>query len=165
MEAGKQEPRRLIHFSSGETMEEYSTEEEFEEEQKVLETVNPTALPWNHFLLFWMMKFARTSLSTCDFLGGKLANLFGLTSAKYQYAIDEYYSVQDQEGYEDGEEMTVMQEVQMHEKQHLPIQNSQYGTLNMVERSGVDRKHTVSYDNEALEDNDEITDQIKVDSN
>ncbi|GCB78300.1 hypothetical protein scyTo_0021186, partial [Scyliorhinus torazame] len=98
-EAGKKEPKRRIHFSSGETMEEYSTEEEFEEEQKVLETVNPSTLPWSHFLLFWMMKFARTSLFTCDFLGEKLANLFGLTSAKYQYAVDEYYSVQDQVTY------------------------------------------------------------------
>ncbi|XP_072356361.1 protein FAM177B-like [Scyliorhinus torazame] len=168
-EAGKKEPKRRIHFSSGETMEEYSTEEEFEEEQKVLETVNPSTLPWSHFLLFWMMKFARTSLFTCDFLGEKLANLFGLTSAKYQYAVDEYYSVKDQEGYEDGDEMTVMEEVTMNEKQHLPIQNSQYGTLNMVEKPGVDSradsKHTVSYDNEAVEDNEEIIDPIKVVSN
>ncbi|XP_078398911.1 protein FAM177B-like [Cetorhinus maximus] len=149
-------------------MEEYSTEEELEEEQKVLETVNSSALPWSQFLLFWVMKFARTSLFTCDFLGEKLANLFGLTSAKYQYAVDEYYNVQDQEGYEDGDEMTVMEEVKTNEKQHFPLQTSQYGTLKMVERSGVDsrpdNKHTVCYNNEALEDNAEMTDQIKVDS-
>lgn len=30
-------PRRIIHFSSGETMEEYSTDEEEEEEDKVAE--------------------------------------------------------------------------------------------------------------------------------
>ncbi|XP_067841310.1 protein FAM177B-like isoform X2 [Heptranchias perlo] len=155
-------------------MEEYSTEEEFEEEQRVLERVDPSTLPWSQFLWFWVMQFARTSLFTCDFLGEKLADLFGLTSAKYQYAVDEYYSVQEQatsnhqEGDDDGEEITVMEEMEMNEKQHLPLQNSVYGTLNMVERSGVgsraECKHTVSYVNEAVEDNAD-TDQTKVDTN
>lgn len=27
----------------------------------------------------------------CDYLGERMASLFGITSAKYQYAIDEYY--------------------------------------------------------------------------
>uniref|UniRef100_UPI00398F080F protein FAM177B n=1 Tax=Pristiophorus japonicus TaxID=55135 RepID=UPI00398F080F len=168
-EAGKKDPRRLIHFSSGETMEEYSTEEELEEEQKEIEKVNPSTLPWRHFLWFWVMKFARTSLFTCDFLGEKLANLFGLTSAKYQYAVDEYYSVQDQEGDEDGQEITVMEKVEMNERQHLPLQNSEYGSLTTAERSRVsirsECKHTVSCINEGVEDNQESTDQIKVATN
>ncbi len=31
------------------------------------------------------------SLPACDYLGERMASLFGITSAKYQYAIDEYY--------------------------------------------------------------------------
>lgn len=27
----------------------------------------------------------------CDYLGERMASFFGITSAKYQYAIDEYY--------------------------------------------------------------------------
>jgi hypothetical protein len=30
-------------------------------------------------------------ISACDYLGERMASLFGITSAKYQYAIDEYY--------------------------------------------------------------------------
>lgn len=30
-------------------------------------------------------------LAACDYLGERMASLFGITSAKYQYAIDEYY--------------------------------------------------------------------------
>lgn len=29
----------------------------------------------------------------CDYLGERMASLFGITSAKYQYAIDEYYRI------------------------------------------------------------------------
>ncbi|GCC38585.1 hypothetical protein chiPu_0017100 [Chiloscyllium punctatum] len=169
LKAEKKQPRRFIHFSNGDIMEEYSTEEESEEEQQVSEKVNPSTLSWNHFLVFWVMKFARISLFTCDFLGEKLANLFGLTSAKYQYAVDEYYSVQDQEGYEDGDEMTIVEDEKMNERQHLPLQNFQYGTLDTMERSGIassdDCKHTVCYENEAMEDNADINDQIKMDNN
>lgn len=35
-------------------------------------------------------------LPACEFLGGKLAALFGLNEPKYQYAIDEYYQAQKQ---------------------------------------------------------------------
>lgn len=31
--------------------------------------------------------------AVCDYMGEKLASLFGITSPKYQYAIDEYYRI------------------------------------------------------------------------
>lgn len=31
------------------------------------------------------------SSPACDYLGERMASFFGITSAKYQYAIDEYY--------------------------------------------------------------------------
>lgn len=34
------------------------------------------------------------AFTACEFLGGKLATLFGLNEPKYQYAIDEYYRTQ-----------------------------------------------------------------------
>ncbi len=36
------------------------------------------------------VKFRLSHLSACDYLGERMASLFGITSAKYQYAIDEY---------------------------------------------------------------------------
>lgn len=31
--------------------------------------------------------------AVCDYMGEKLASLFGITTPKYQYAIDEYYRI------------------------------------------------------------------------
>uniref|UniRef100_A0A3B5ACX9 Family with sequence similarity 177 member A1 n=1 Tax=Stegastes partitus TaxID=144197 RepID=A0A3B5ACX9_9TELE len=69
--------KKVIHFSSGETLElEDSEEEEEEEEEHVTELPHP-------FLLFPKL--------ACDFLGERLAGALGLNAAKYQYAIDEYH--------------------------------------------------------------------------
>eukprot|EP00064_Thunnus_orientalis_P018496 superscaffoldBa00004283_g18596 len=73
-------PRRIIHFSSGETMEEYSTDEEEEEDKE----------PERKDLLSSPVDAVRVR-KACDYLGERMASLFGITSAKYQYAIDEYY--------------------------------------------------------------------------
>lgn len=31
--------------------------------------------------------------AACDYMGERLASMFGITSPKYQYAIDEYYRI------------------------------------------------------------------------
>ncbi|XP_062905870.1 protein FAM177A1 [Mobula hypostoma] len=98
-------PRRIIHFASGETMEEYSTDEEEPEEDKrdLLPTIDVSKLPWGPFLWFYMLRFATGTLSVCDFLGEKLASLFGINAPKYQYAIDEYYRIKKEEEEEEEE--------------------------------------------------------------
>ncbi|XP_037607439.1 protein FAM177A1 [Sebastes umbrosus] len=84
--------RRVIHFSSGETLEEEDSEEEEEEEQSsnrppFREPAEKTRLSFKSvaFLL------GRISLLTCDFLGERLAGALGLNAAKYQYAIDQHH--------------------------------------------------------------------------
>lgn len=150
VDTGREEPRRLLYFTSGETMGDSSEEEEKEEPEK---TVEPSTLPWGHYLWFWATYLARRSLLTCDFLGGKLADLLGLTTPKYQYAVDEYFSVQDQEEDEDGEEVTEMEEMEFNERRHLPIQKPEYGTAEDPGiHSGAETKHQVSYTNEVLGD-------------
>uniref|UniRef100_A0A8C5XRB9 Family with sequence similarity 177 member A1 n=1 Tax=Microcebus murinus TaxID=30608 RepID=A0A8C5XRB9_MICMU len=67
----KKVPRRLIHFVSGETMEEYSTDED--------------------------------EVDVCDFLGEKIASVLGISTPKYQYAIDEYYRMKKEEEEEEEE--------------------------------------------------------------
>ncbi|KAI4898552.1 hypothetical protein NFI96_030615 [Prochilodus magdalenae] len=88
-------PRRVIHFSSGETMEEYSTEEEDDsekhpEKKDLLSAVDTSKLTWGPYVWFQMWRAATSTVSACDYLGERMASLFGITSAKYQYAIDEF---------------------------------------------------------------------------
>ncbi|XP_056337524.1 protein FAM177A1 [Danio aesculapii] len=88
-------PRRIIHFSSGETMEEYSTDEEEEDNKQnakkdLLSSRDASKLTWGPYVWFQMWRAATSTISACDYLGERMASLFGITSAKYQYAIDEY---------------------------------------------------------------------------
>ncbi|XP_078728249.1 protein FAM177A1-like isoform X2 [Lampetra fluviatilis] len=92
-------PRRIIHFASGETMEEYSTDEEEEEEisKQLAAPTDPAKLTWGPYLWFYLFKTGTGTLAVCDFVGEKLADLFGITTAKYQYAIDEYNRSKEEE--------------------------------------------------------------------
>ncbi|XP_061599358.1 protein FAM177A1 [Cololabis saira] len=101
-------PRRTIHFASGETMEEYSTEEEEEEEEeeshkKDVIPVDPSALTWGPYFWFQTWRMATSTISVCDYMGERLASLFGITTPKYQYAIDEYYRIKKEEEEEEEE--------------------------------------------------------------
>ncbi|KAG5265522.1 hypothetical protein AALO_G00243420 [Alosa alosa] len=98
-------PRRTIYFASGETMEEYSTDEEEEEPEKkeALTTVDPSTLTWGPYVWFQMWRMATSTVSVCDYLGERLAGLLGITSPKYQYAIDEYYRMRKEDEEEEEE--------------------------------------------------------------
>ncbi|XP_072513070.1 protein FAM177A1 [Salminus brasiliensis] len=95
-------PRRVIHFSSGETMEEYSTEEEdnsekHPEKKDLLSPIDTSKLTWGPYVWFQMWRAATSTVSACDYLGERMASLFGVTSAKYQYAIDEFDRMKENE--------------------------------------------------------------------
>ncbi|KAM4540443.1 protein FAM177A1 [Fundulus diaphanus] len=100
-------PRRIIHFANGDTMEEYSTDEEQEEEDKHVKqevvAVDASKLTWGPYFWFHMWRAATSTISVCDYMGEKLASLFGITSPKYQYAIDEYYRIKKEEEEEEEE--------------------------------------------------------------
>nr|XP_049612910.1 protein FAM177A1 isoform X2 [Syngnathus scovelli] len=110
-------PRRIIHFSNGETMEEYSTDEE-EEEVKVQERkdllnsidAERSKMTWGPYFWFHMWKAATSTISACDYLGERMASFFGITSAKYQYAIDEYYKIKKER--EEEEESRLSEEAE-----------------------------------------------------
>nr|XP_057945364.1 protein FAM177A1-like isoform X2 [Doryrhamphus excisus] len=112
-------PRRIIHFSSGETMEEYSTDEEDEEgkdpERKDLLSSPVGAvrskMTWGPYFWFYMWRAATSTISACDYLGERMASFFGITSAKYQYAIDEYYRIKKQRE-EENEETRLSEEAE-----------------------------------------------------
>ncbi|XP_006085942.1 protein FAM177A1 [Myotis lucifugus] len=116
----KKVPRRVIHFVSGETMEEYSTDEDEVdglEKKDVLPTVDPTKLTWGPYLWFYMLRAATSTLSVCDFLGEKIASVLGISTPKYQYAIDEYYRMKKEEE-EEEEENRMSEEAERHYQQN-----------------------------------------------
>ncbi|XP_052001091.1 protein FAM177A1 [Xyrauchen texanus] len=98
-------PRRTIYFASGETMEEFSTDDEEEESEKksTLSTPDPAKLTWGPYVWFQMWKVATSTISVCDYLGEKMASLLGITTPKYQYAIDEYHRMKKEEEEEEEE--------------------------------------------------------------
>lgn len=76
--------RRVIHFTSGETLDLDSEEEEEEERPAFRDTERKARLK------NLAMRVGRLSLLVCDFLGERLAGALGLNDAKYQYAIDQH---------------------------------------------------------------------------
>ncbi|XP_019940165.2 protein FAM177A1 [Paralichthys olivaceus] len=107
-------PRRTIYFASGETMEEYSTDEEEEDPvQKDVVTVDPAKLTWGPYFWFQTWRMATSTISVCDYMGEKLASLFGITSPKYQYAIDEYHRIKKEEE-EEEEENRLAEDAERH---------------------------------------------------
>ncbi|XP_047244277.1 protein FAM177A1 [Girardinichthys multiradiatus] len=87
-----QKQKRIIYFSSGETLELEDPEEDEAEEQPSRGTPfkEPGGRPRMSFKNVAIV-VGRMSLLACDFLGQRLAGALGLNAAKYQYAIDQYH--------------------------------------------------------------------------
>ncbi|XP_037690742.1 protein FAM177A1 [Choloepus didactylus] len=121
----KKVPRRVIHFVSGETMEEYSTDEDEvdgPEKKDILPTVDPTKLTWGPYLWFYMLRAATSTLSVCDFLGEKIASVLGISTPKYQYAIDEYYRMKKEEEEEEEENRMSEEAERKYQEQQKKLQ-------------------------------------------
>ncbi|XP_035530267.1 protein FAM177A1 [Morone saxatilis] len=134
-------PRRTIHFASGETMEEYSTDEEEEEEEepakKDIITVDSSKLTWGPYFWFHMWRMATSTVSVCDYMGERLASLFGITSPKYQYAIDEYYRMKKEEEEEEEENhLSEMAERRFAEQRRGEQDDPRPATVEQPEGSG-----------------------------
>ncbi|KAK2842981.1 hypothetical protein Q7C36_011196 [Tachysurus vachellii] len=139
-------PRRTIYFASGETMEEFSTDEEEEEEeeeqrkQTAMSTIDSSKLTWGPYFWFHMWRVATNTISVCDYLGEKLASMMGITTPKYQYAIDEYYRMKKEEE-EAAEEDRLSEEAerqfnsQQRDKEQNPTVEQPEGTSSFVNMS------------------------------
>ncbi|XP_074118778.1 protein FAM177B [Sminthopsis crassicaudata] len=125
-------PKRIIHFANGDTMDEYSTEEDEDEKEQLKNTPTfvTSKLPWGPYLRFLVVHMAGATLSMCDFLGEKLATFFGLDEPKYQYLLNDYNKTQNQENEKQAEEKdSKVQSTEIFdEQQHLDIHGKQYGT-------------------------------------
>ncbi|XP_054470130.1 protein FAM177A1 [Anoplopoma fimbria] len=141
--AGKQGrvkvPRRTIFFASGETMEEYSTDEEEVEEpvKRDVITVDASKLTWGPYFWFHMWRMGTSTISVCDYMGERLASLFGITSPKYQYAIDEYYRIKKEEDEEEEENrLSETAERRFAEQRRGEQEDSHPATVEQPEASG-----------------------------
>ncbi|XP_047184852.1 protein FAM177A1 isoform X3 [Scophthalmus maximus] len=83
--------RKIIHFASGETLEEESSGEEGEPAANAPPFGEPAERTRFSFKNMAIL-VGRISLLTCDFFGERLAGALGLNAAKYQYAIDQHRS-------------------------------------------------------------------------
>lgn len=80
-------------------------------------------------------------LSVCDYLGERMASLFGITSPKYQYAIDEYYRMKKEE---DEEENRLSEEAErrFEEEHNQEIQQPATEQLRQRQLRAGSRSHT-----------------------
>ncbi|XP_014671568.1 PREDICTED: protein FAM177A1-like [Priapulus caudatus] len=86
----KKQPKRVLHFSDG-ILEEYSDEEDENDAPDLpKQTVDTSRLTWLPYFWYYISNTPSNTLKVCDYLGENLAYFFGITSPKYQYAIDEY---------------------------------------------------------------------------
>ncbi|XP_061602924.1 protein FAM177A1-like [Cololabis saira] len=150
-------PRRIIHFSSGETMEEFSTDEE-EERQDLLPPpaeAGRSQMTWGPFFWFHAWRAATSTISACDYLGERMASLFGITSAKYQYAIDEYYRIK-KEREEETEEDRLSEEAERSFDQQQPQEEEEED-----EEDEEDEPVAVTHQRDAASAQAEVTYQVE----
>ncbi|KAG7316261.1 hypothetical protein KOW79_019802 [Hemibagrus wyckioides] len=157
-ESREKTPRRVIHFSSGETMEEYSTEDEEEhthththtqpDNHDLLSSVDTSKLTWGPYVWFQMWRAATNTVSACDYVGERMASLFGITSAKYQYAIDEYNRTHKQKENEDGAS-PVLEEAESHfeEKVNGEMQEQNIGNTKLDDTENLNRETSTEPEN------------------
>ncbi|KAK9511824.1 hypothetical protein O3M35_000413 [Rhynocoris fuscipes] len=96
-------PKRILHFSDG-TLEEFSSDDEDDIEPKIrkktnrdVNAVNPANLAWIPWMFYKTSFFGYKALAVCDFFGEYLANFFGIISPKYEYEIEHYKKMIEEE--------------------------------------------------------------------
>ncbi|XP_069114908.1 protein FAM177A1-like [Argopecten irradians] len=107
----KKQPRRILHFSDG-ILEEYSTDEEEEEKKTSQPPVDPKSLTWVPWVWYYTVLAASKTLKGADFCGEKLAWFFGITTPKYQYAIDEFYRLKEEEEKEKARQDKILKKLE-----------------------------------------------------
>ncbi|XP_030758335.1 protein FAM177B [Sitophilus oryzae] len=90
-------PKRVLQFSDG-VLEEYSTDEEEQEENKKTEIISAADnLPWSTWLFYKALSAGNSFLSVIDYCGDHLAWFFGITTPRYYFELEEYKRRQELE--------------------------------------------------------------------
>lgn len=139
-EKKKKKPRRILHFSDG-ILEEYSSEEEEELPKEAI--VDPKTLTWFPWIWYYIVTASKKTLSVADACGENLAWFFGITTPKYQYAIDEYYRMKEEEDKE--KEKLEMRRRKMEEEKlsHVEVDSVENRTVQLSDiRTDVSTEET-----------------------
>ncbi|XP_028967745.1 protein FAM177A1 [Galendromus occidentalis] len=102
----KRVPRRIVYFQNGDELEEYSTEEEEDEPDKIDSVVAEynkmdwKTMGWGSYIanisLFGLLK----TIKKFEYAGEVISDLFGITSPKYQSEIEEAERMEAEEAEE-----------------------------------------------------------------
>ncbi|KAJ8919491.1 hypothetical protein NQ315_002112 [Exocentrus adspersus] len=82
-------PKRVLHFCDG-VLEEYSSDEEEAEALKEQAVVDPSTLQWGPWFWYKAWTAGASTLSVVDSIGEYLASLFGITTPRYYFELEEY---------------------------------------------------------------------------
>ncbi|XP_054617342.1 protein FAM177B [Dunckerocampus dactyliophorus] len=86
--AGLSNQKKVIIFSSGESLTDRDSDDEEEEEEQEEEESSNEEAAGMFSVRSLVQLIGRLSLMTCDFIGGRLSCALGLNASKFQYAID-----------------------------------------------------------------------------
>lgn len=82
-----------------------STDDERKSCRRKKETdIDPSDLTWPLWVWYYIVAVSNGALKVAEFLGEKLAAFFGITTPRYQYVIDEFYRLKEQEREEEEAE-------------------------------------------------------------
>ncbi|XP_047132707.1 protein FAM177A1 [Hydra vulgaris] len=96
--------RKKVYFRSDFVGEPETSSSDEEKNIEPPAKVNPADLNWLMWVWYYIVCASKSTFHAAEFCGEKLADLFGITSPKYQYAIAEYYRLkQEEEEEEDAE--------------------------------------------------------------
>ncbi|XP_031558581.1 protein FAM177A1-like [Actinia tenebrosa] len=87
-----------------EEISESSSEDESSKLTSKKDDINPSDLNWPLYFWYYIVAVSTGALRVAECLGEKLAYVFGITSPKYQYVIDEYYRLKEIEEEEEERE-------------------------------------------------------------
>lgn len=90
-------PKRILHFSDG-ILEEYSTDEEdnVDNSKNNQEIVNTNNMTWGPWFMYKAWSAGSSTLSVMDTMGEFLASVFGITTPRYYFEIEEYKRREEQ---------------------------------------------------------------------
>lgn len=84
---------------------ESSTDDERKGCRRKKETeIDPSDMTWPLWVWYYVVAVSSGALKVAEYLGEKLAAFFGITTPRYQYVIDEFYRLKEQEREEEEAE-------------------------------------------------------------
>eukprot|EP00794_Sanderia_malayensis_P020185 gene20185-22160_t len=81
--------------------------------------VNLADLSWTMWMWYYVVAVSTGAFHFAEYCGEKLAEFFGITTPKYQYVIDEYYRVKQEEKEEKEQEEREKKHIQQVEAEKL----------------------------------------------